>query len=110
MAATGYGIVETGNGAPGHRGGPGRLIECGVITFARRSSLPRRLAELHAEIVALIDRHHPAALALENAFYHRSEEHTSELQSRQYLVCRLLLEKKKYPVPPTRNGAAATPP
>src|SRR5258707_5968154 len=30
--------------------------------------------------------------------YARSEEHTSELQSRQYLVCRLLLEKKK-----TRN-------
>src|SRR5258707_10702804 len=29
------------------------------------------------------------------AFQHRSEEHTSELQSRQYLVCRLLLEKKK---------------
>src|SRR3712207_8153444 len=27
--------------------------------------------------------------------YCRSEEHTSELQSRQYLVCRLLLEKKK---------------
>src|SRR3712207_469796 len=27
--------------------------------------------------------------------YYRSEEHTSELQSRQYLVCRLLLEKKK---------------
>src|SRR3712207_7429833 len=28
-------------------------------------------------------------------FFVRSEEHTSELQSRQYLVCRLLLEKKK---------------
>src|SRR3712207_7009198 len=28
----------------------------------------------------------------------RSEEHTSELQSRQYLVCRLLLEKKKTPL------------
>ena len=28
-------------------------------------------------------------------FHIRSEEHTSELQSRQYLVCRLLLEKKK---------------
>src|SRR3712207_6994923 len=28
--------------------------------------------------------------------YNRSEEHTSELQSRQYLVCRLLLEKKKH--------------
>src|SRR3712207_7428311 len=32
----------------------------------------------------------PASVAV-----HRSEEHTSELQSRQYLVCRLLLEKKK---------------
>src|SRR5258707_10992918 len=29
----------------------------------------------------------------------RSEEHTSELQSRQYLVCRLLLEKKKKQTP-----------
>src|SRR3712207_8106104 len=29
------------------------------------------------------------------AWIDRSEEHTSELQSRQYLVCRLLLEKKK---------------
>src|SRR3712207_8913227 len=28
--------------------------------------------------------------------FRRSEEHTSELQSRQYLVCRLLLEKKKH--------------
>src|SRR2546422_2117038 len=28
--------------------------------------------------------------------HHRSEEHTSELQSRLHLVCRLLLEKKKY--------------
>src|SRR3712207_6939161 len=31
----------------------------------------------------------------------RSEEHTSELQSRQYLVCRLLLEKKKHYDRPT---------
>src|SRR3712207_8208621 len=35
-------------------------------------------------------RHRPAGWRLV-----RSEEHTSELQSRQYLVCRLLLEKKK---------------
>src|SRR5205823_11666948 len=33
--------------------------------------------------------------------YERSEEHTSELQSLAYLVCRLLLEKKK--VPPTQT-------
>src|SRR3712207_8687186 len=35
-------------------------------------------------------------LASSHRFNRRSEEHTSELQSRQYLVCRLLLEKKKY--------------
>src|SRR3712207_7627014 len=35
-------------------------------------------------------------LRFKNLLSHiRSEEHTSELQSRQYLVCRLLLEKKK---------------
>src|SRR3712207_8645048 len=35
---------------------------------------------------------------------HRSEEHTSELQSRQYLVCRLLLEKKKTTGPSPASG------
>src|SRR3712207_7545179 len=34
----------------------------------------------------------------------RSEEHTSELQSRQYLVCRLLLEKKSRSAPKTRSA------
>src|SRR3712207_6865650 len=34
-------------------------------------------------------------MSLSKRFRRRSEEHTSELQSRQYLVCRLLLEKKK---------------
>src|SRR3712207_6873250 len=33
--------------------------------------------------------------AMDGHLLGRSEEHTSELQSRQYLVCRLLLEKKK---------------
>src|SRR3712207_8003321 len=36
----------------------------------------------------------------------RSEEHTSELQSRQYLVCRLLLEKKQRRAPAARLGQA----
>src|SRR3712207_7470256 len=34
-------------------------------------------------------------IANRRGIFGRSEEHTSELQSRQYLVCRLLLEKKK---------------
>src|SRR3712207_9013032 len=36
----------------------------------------------------------------------RSEEHTSELQSRQYLVCRLLLEKKKNICGPNFHGSS----
>src|SRR5258707_9846457 len=36
----------------------------------------------------------------------RSEEHTSELQSRQYLVCRLLLEKKKTHSSRVRGGTS----
>src|SRR3712207_7401097 len=44
----------------------------------------------------------------------RSEEHTSELQSRQYLVCRLLLEKKKqestFPPAPLPFITSSTPP
>src|SRR3712207_8007370 len=37
-----------------------------------------------------------AAARISRSVSTRSEEHTSELQSRQYLVCRLLLEKKKH--------------
>src|SRR3712207_7076354 len=40
----------------------------------------------------------------------RSEEHTSELQSRQYLVCRLLLEKKNHrPDPPPHRDPDVAP-
>src|ERR1035437_10628884 len=44
-----------------------------------------------------LHRHRAAAWAgpTTGPVVERSEEHTSELQSRQYLVCRLLLEKKK---------------
>src|SRR3712207_7310702 len=41
------------------------------------------------------DRNDPVRYRHEVYWDCRSEEHTSELQSRQYLVCRLLLEKKK---------------
>src|SRR2546422_6197092 len=39
-----------------------------------------------------------------NATNHRSEEHTSELQSRLHLVCRLLLEKKKKKPPSSQTS------
>src|SRR3712207_8482278 len=43
----------------------------------------------------LVDREREREDFKPEKFWTRSEEHTSELQSRQYLVCRLLLEKKK---------------
>src|SRR5947209_12184301 len=46
------------------------------------------------ETVEIVRAAHPDLLLLDVSMP-RSEEHTSELQSRQYLVCRLLLEKKK---------------
>src|SRR3712207_8796633 len=50
---------------------------------------PQPLAELLEHALEVYTRSNPWA-----ADAHRSEEHTSELQSRQYLVSRLLLEKK----------------
>src|SRR3712207_8612664 len=65
-------------------------------------SRPKTSDEARTEITAILKRE-KAAAAVEEAAEKimaelsngRSEEHTSELQSRQYLVCRLLLEKKK---------------
>src|SRR5258707_5137721 len=45
--------------------------------------------------IAIVDLTMPDLDGLQATRKIRSEEHTSELQSRQYLVCRLLLEKKK---------------
>src|SRR3712207_7178568 len=46
-------------------------------------------------VVALLEERGVEYTNLDGWHALRSEEHTSELQSRQYLVCRLLLEKKK---------------
>src|SRR3712207_7416898 len=58
------------------------------------STAPRATTRCAAERATTAS---PAARATttSTAMRARSEEHTSELQSRQYLVCRLLLEKKK---------------
>src|SRR3989442_7654681 len=54
--------------------------------------------ELHAFATALrvFEQHAPGADVAGAHTRTRSEEHTSELQSRPHLVCRLLLEKKKH--------------
>src|SRR3712207_8102361 len=54
--------------------------------------------------------HRPGAESRHRGPRTRSEEHTSELQSRQYLVCRLLLEKKKQlPLTPLVRAPMARP-
>src|SRR5690606_41577706 len=82
----------------------------------RSSDLPADLQPLHRTLGGLQHRlpeppvpppgrlqrsggrgHRPPRLQLRARAAHRSEEHTSELQSRENLVCRLLLEKKKTP-------------
>src|SRR2546422_7791847 len=54
-----------------------RVTSAADVTSASRPTVSTRIATMTSTIV-------------------RSEEHTSELQSRLHLVCRLLLEKKKY--------------
>src|SRR5882757_11588428 len=66
-----------------------------IYTLSLHDALPISLA---AEPGNLSARDDDGGVALDRdrlAGPARSEEHTSELQSRQYLVCRLLLEKKK---------------
>src|SRR5437870_9570384 len=58
---------------------------------AHLSSDPARRQRFEREAKAISALNHPHICTL----YDRSEEHTSELQSRGHLVCRLLLEKKK---------------
>src|SRR3712207_8393278 len=67
-------VLRGGGGGPGGRFGGGRVLRAGPLPTARLPVLGPLVG------VGL-----------------RSEEHTSELQSRQYLVCRLLLEKKTIP-------------
>src|SRR2546430_3763490 len=65
----------------------------------RASNPPRPVASTNARtrirVVAASARDATSTVAASGANSHRSEEHTSELQSQSNLVCRLLLEKKK---------------
>src|SRR3712207_8187425 len=62
---------------------------------AASTEIVRRAAENGYEALVLTVDTPVGGLRLRDVRNGRSEEHTSELQSRQYLVCRLLLEKKK---------------
>src|SRR5258708_34472033 len=65
-----------------------------IYTLSLHDALPICAADDAARHCAVLCGH---GAPQERAQHHRSEEHTSELQSPDHLVCRLLLEKKKPP-------------
>src|SRR3712207_7769869 len=74
----------------GHGGVPQQLERAGAEGHVPVPLVEVRDLRRHADRVEEAGLGHDGLLGDD-----RSEEHTSELQSRQYLVCRLLLEKKK---------------
>src|SRR5437762_10292405 len=70
-------------------------ITSGLSAFSRATSVERSEGGSGHGITSSSSSVHAGFAALYAARKPRSEEHTSELQSPMYLVCRLLLEKKK---------------
>src|SRR2546421_8978869 len=68
---------------------------CTVIGLQRKVSFRKTVLNDLFDLFALRKEAAPNARNLAPMTFERSEEHTSELQSRSDLVCRLLLEKKK---------------
>src|SRR3712207_7830802 len=73
------------------------LFRSGVKKWVPQTFSGRPVAEARSAIGMedVLVKMHASAGSRASRAASRSEEHTSELQSRQYLVCRLLLEKKK---------------
>jgi crossover junction endodeoxyribonuclease RuvC len=61
-ASTGFGVVQSA-------GGRLRALDHGVIATAAGVALERRLADIHQEVGALLDRYRPAALAVEELYF-----------------------------------------
>lgn len=57
----------------------GRLVECGVIRTSPRHDVGRRLSVLYDGVGELIERHAPAAVAVESAFYRKNVRTTVTL-------------------------------
>lgn len=72
-AATGYGVVM--------RSGPRRvrLVECGVIRTSAGESIARRIREIHDEIVALLERHQPDVMSVEDVFQGKNAQSALKL-------------------------------
>src|SRR5579872_3035373 len=80
----------------GGRGGAGKsLVAVNLAVYFAQLGKPVVLVDADAAGANLHSHFGLRAASVEPDVDERSEEHTSELQSRPHLVCRLLLEKKK---------------
>src|SRR3712207_8322725 len=71
-----------------------------VLDLLRQQGKDDQVGEADQQLPDQVDPEQHGNLLQKFGLNPRSEEHTSELQSRQYLVCRLLLEKKTDEEPP----------
>ena len=112
-AATGYGVVSD---TPGEPRGSLSLIECGVIRTAPRDALSVRLAGIYDEVRAIIARHKPHALAIEDVFYAKNVRTTVVLGHARGVVllaaqqaALIIAEYSPATIKKTVTGAGAAP-
>ena len=72
-AVTGYGVVARASG------GALVLVECGVIKTSPKEALAHRIREIHEAVVALIGRHRPTVMSVENVFHGKNAQSALKL-------------------------------
>lgn len=72
-AATGYGVVTRGDR------GAVTLVECGVIRTSAKEPLATRIREIYDAVVALIERHRPLAVSVEDVFHGKNAQSALKL-------------------------------
>lgn len=102
---TGYGILS--------RSATGLvLVECGVIRTSSRAPLAERLRDIFEGITSVIERHGPAAVAVEGVFYGKNPRSTAVLGHARGVVllaaARAGLEVAEYPPAEVKSAVAGT--
>ncbi len=72
-AVTGYGVVAK------ESGGAVSLVECGVVRTSAREALPFRIREIYEEVSALIARHRPSVVVVEEVFMGKNAQSALKL-------------------------------
>ena len=73
---TGYGCIESS-------GSRHRLVTCGILSAPARSTFPEKLLVIHRGLKALLERHRPECVAIENIFYAKNVRSALKLAGMQ---------------------------